>query len=228
MRAARQPIYLLADSQLLFKKKPDGTAFLASIRQLLGESPRAAYLGASNGDVPQFYDIFRAAMEGFGISHCKMLQSSFPDEDVAFLERADLILLAGGEVERGWSCFVEHGIDRLLAERYAAGAVLIGVSAGAVQLGAHAAFPTQTGALQLVAMLQFLPCIVDVHDERTDWQQLASVVRLLDDGTRGIGIPTGGGIVFHPDHSIEVLQGTVCELLAREGRLTHAVLVSAS
>jgi hypothetical protein len=49
---ARQPIYLFADSQLLFWKR-DGTLFLKTVRDRLARPGlRAAYVGASNGDLP--------------------------------------------------------------------------------------------------------------------------------------------------------------------------------
>src|SRR5262245_35214428 len=113
-----QPIYLFADSQLLFWRS-NGTLFLASIRgRIVHDAPKAAYIGASNGDDPQFYSIFEAAMECIGIRDCRMILSSFTSIDESFVNEADIILLAGGDVERGWKVFNQVGLAELIIKRY--------------------------------------------------------------------------------------------------------------
>src|ERR1700722_17803817 len=58
---AAQPLYLLADSQLLFWKRQDRPLLDASLDGLARDTPvSAAYIGASNGDRPEFYGIFEA------------------------------------------------------------------------------------------------------------------------------------------------------------------------
>ena len=57
-----KPIFLLADSQLLFWREED-VPFLERIRKAIEEEQpgkviRAAYVGAANGDAPEFYDLF--------------------------------------------------------------------------------------------------------------------------------------------------------------------------
>ena len=96
-----KPLLLLADSQLLFWRRGD-TPFLNSVRDVIDvSSPKAAYIGASNGDDPEYYSIFEAAMEMIGIHRCRMAPSSPTDEDISFLNDADIILLAGGDAVRG-------------------------------------------------------------------------------------------------------------------------------
>ena len=66
-----KPLYLLADSQLLFAKR-GGTSLPARIRgDLETDNPKAAYLGASNGDQPEFYRLFVDAMELMEIRNCR-------------------------------------------------------------------------------------------------------------------------------------------------------------
>ena len=102
MDALLKPIYLLADSQLLFWKK-DGKLFLQSLKDMLdeemdeGEEPLAVYIGASNGDLPEFYEIFKTAMESVGIRNCRMIHSELPEEEEDAVEDADLVLRAGPE-----------------------------------------------------------------------------------------------------------------------------------
>src|SRR5581483_1141325 len=102
MALAHQPIYLFADSQLLFWK-PGGSLFCRSLRDwLAAAAPKAAYLGASNADNPEYYSLFEAAMAAIGIEQCRMIRSRFSADDETFINEADLILLAGGSVARGW------------------------------------------------------------------------------------------------------------------------------
>src|SRR5438876_11610058 len=79
-------IYLLADSQPLFWRGNDGTLLLDSIKtSVKPDSAKASYLGASNGDDPDYYAIFEAAMETLGVTRRRMILSSFSTEDAEFL-----------------------------------------------------------------------------------------------------------------------------------------------
>ena len=70
-----KPLYLLADSQLFFWKS-GGDSLAERIRADLDSGkPSAAYIGASNGDQPEFYSLFEDAMESMDISDCRMVPS---------------------------------------------------------------------------------------------------------------------------------------------------------
>jgi len=74
-----KPIFLLADSQLLFFRD-EGGSVLERARQLIeeeepGKEILAAYIGASNGDAREFYDLFTAAMDSVGIRTTRMIPS---------------------------------------------------------------------------------------------------------------------------------------------------------
>ena len=106
-----KPLYLLADSQLLFWKET-GQGFMDRLRaDVDSATPKAAYIGASNGDNPEFYSIFTAAMESVGIADCRMVPSQPSKEDQEFLNASDFILLAGGDVEQGWTMFEKNGVN---------------------------------------------------------------------------------------------------------------------
>ena len=95
-----KPLYLLADSQLLFWKN-GGDSLAERIRADLDSAkPSAAYIGASNGDQPEFYNLFVGAMESMEISDCRLVASQPSREDILFLENAGLIVLSGGNVEQ--------------------------------------------------------------------------------------------------------------------------------
>jgi cyanophycinase len=224
-----KPIFLLADSQLLFWRD-EGELFLGRARALFdadageehaGRAPRAAYLGASNGDAPEFYQLFLAAMEQIDVRDCRQIPAQPAAEDLDFLAGTDLILLAGGEVRRGWDAFKAAGLDQKLVERYYGGALLLGVSAGAVQLGLKGW--DETGE-RTSDMLRIVPFVVDVHDE-PGWDRLLQAVPRAGEHARGIGIPSGGGAIYHPDYSVEPVRHPLVEVSQAESGMQQALLL---
>lgn len=221
-----KPIYLFADSQLLFHRDKEGL-FLANIReQLATDNPKAAYLGASNGDRQEFYELFLAAMHGIGITDCKMISSACSDEERAFLAEADLILLAGGDPKLGWNVFQQKGLDDLLRKRYEQGALLIGVSAGAMQLAKRTWDGEEPTDDNIFPTLKLVPAVISVHDdEHTNWHKLRRLVELSGGTTLGIGIPAGGGIVYHPEYSMEPIRRSAYEIWLHEEEIKESVLL---
>lgn len=224
-----KPLCLLADSQLLFLKE-EGDFFLESVKGFIeGQPPKAAYIGASNNDDPVFYQIFEAAMESSGDFECRMISSTPTPADIAFLDVANIILLAGGDVKKGWDTFVRNGLREMLVRRYFEGAVLIGVSAGAVQLGNHA-WPegVEITSDNLFKTFAFFPAVVSVHDEKEGWQSLKSALAVLGDKAHGICIPRGGGIIYYADGFIEPIRYPVHEFAMQGEQLRHHLLLPVS
>ena len=222
-----KPIYLLADSQLLFWKE-EGRCFLDSVRgQIERRFPKAAYVGASNGDDPAFYSIFEAAMEGVGIDECRMIPASLSTEDALFVEDADLILLAGGDVMRGWEAFEESGLKEQIVRRYYEGAVLVGVSAGAVQLGLFGWPGDGLSPDNLSSLFRLVPFIISAHDESGGWEELKSAVHLTGGRFPGIGIPFGGGAVYHPERSLEPVRYALHEFSLKDEQVVAGLLCPA-
>ncbi|HEY6252082.1 MAG TPA: Type 1 glutamine amidotransferase-like domain-containing protein [Candidatus Angelobacter sp.] len=221
-----KPMYLLADSQILFWKDQD-RLFIEKIReQLDSPNPTAAYLGASNGDAPEFYRLFQAAMEGIGLHSCRMIPSIPSEEDTKFLAAADLVLLAGGDVERGWNAFQNHGIKDMIVQKRYDGTVLIGVSAGAVQLGLGALLESST--MRKLLLFQFAPFYVGAHEEEAEWWDLRALVNLAGDSARGIGIPAGGGMIYSPDGSLEPVRKALTEFQRQGDKMTENLLLPES
>jgi hypothetical protein len=221
---ATKPIFLLADSQLLFWRDEEGKLFLERARIALEDDVptqlRAAYLGASNGDAPEFYDLFVAAMNEIGIQNCRMIPSKPGVDDHLFLGRADLILLAGGDIELGWDTFQENGLQQKIIERYYAGALLIGISAGAVQLGLKG---WNEKTRKVFDTFRLVPFVVDVHDEPS-WVRLGQIVPKAGEQARGFGIPSGGGAVYHADFSVEPVRHPLVEMTQTEEGVRQALL----
>lgn len=225
MAATLKPIFLLADSQLLFWYDGEGKSLLGRARAILeAERPRAAYLGASNGDVREFYELFVAAMAEIGIQDCRQIPSQPAPEDLAFLDESDLILLAGGDVKRGWTAFEAAGLQNKLMERYYAGAILVGVSAGAVQLGLKG---WTEDLSEVFDTLRLVPFVVDAHDEPS-WQGLYLALSKAGEHARGFGIPAGGGAVYHPDYSVEPVRHPLTEVEMTPGGPRQSLLLPGS
>jgi hypothetical protein len=221
-----KPLFLLADSQLLFWRR-GATPFLNSVRDVIDvSSPKAAYIGASNADDPEYYSIFEAAMEMIGIHRCRMAPSSPTDEDFSFLNDADIILLAGGDAVRGWRVFEETGLREIIENRYWNGAVLIGVSAGAMQLGLYAWPEGAQSEDLLIRTFGLIPFIVGVHDEKNEWHDLRRVLNMTKSGFPAIGIPSGGGLIYHPDRSIEPIHKTLYEFVLEDEHIKVNILES--
>ena len=207
-----QSILLLADSQLLFWRE-NGQLLLERVAKTR-DRQKAAYVGASNGDQPEFYEIFVAAMEGVGFTDCRMIPSVLSEADLAFLNDADLILLAGGDVEAGWRTFLSNGLNNHIVRRYFEGAALIGISAGAVQLGL-CGLAADGSAIET---FKLVPFIIGAHEEADNWKTTTELLRLSATNTRAIGLPMGGGAIYHPDHTVEPLRHPLVELSLREER----------
>jgi peptidase E len=224
------PIVLLADSQLLFLRADDGSRVLEQLMGL-GGGPirRVAYLGASNGDEPAYFELFQAALDGLEVDACRHVTADPTPDDLAFVAEADLLLLAGGDVDRGLRAFRRSGLAQQIVDGYLRGALLVGVSAGAVQLGtgeevngANVAEGSEDGPL---TSFRFAPFTIDVHAE-PDWVGLRKSVARRGAGARGIGIPAGAGAIFHRDGSLEPLRRGLVELVvADDGTISEAVLV---
>ena len=218
-----RPLYLFADSQLLFWKS-GGKRLLEGVAAD-GAVP-AAYIGASNGDIPAFYSIFEGAMDAVGITERRMIRAAYDADDREFLERAQLIVLAGGNVQRGWNTFETTGMKQEILARYAQGAVLVGVSAGAVQLGRRAISGTEdSSAHELLDVFNLVPAVIDVHDEHREWARLSRTVHMLEGEITGLGIPSGGGLMVHPDGTFEALRRPVDEFSWDGSQIKHSILL---
>ncbi len=233
---------LLADSRPLFSTTRAGALAPALAAMLEAGTPRAAYLGASNGDLPDFYQIFESAMDLAGIRLRRMIPAQPSPADRAWLGDADLILLAGGDVARGWHAFVNSGLDTAIIQRHRAGALLVGVSAGAIQLGLglwQAAgnrsieypsdWPTDPAReLQvdgsLLTTFGFSHHLLAAHDEERNWSELRRGVPALGGTVAGYGLPSGGGLFHHADGSLEPIDRPVLELRWKNNQLVERLL----
>ena len=227
MNVERKPLFLLADSQPLFGNGSD--TLLRSLQESLRVSARnitkAAYIGASNGDSPEFFELFVAAMDRVNLHESRLIRAEFGSEDRQFLESADLLLLAGGDVDNGWEIMTNTGMDAAITRKYYDVALVIGVSAGAMQLGMG--WHGKDGGA-VCGALKLVPYYIGVHGERDDWSQLRKLVEAREEYAKGFGIPLGGALIYHADMSIEAIRYLVAEFeksAKHGGRVTGNLLL---
>ncbi len=220
-----KPIYLFADSQLLFWRDENGL-FLDSVRDLIERpQPKAAYIGASNGDDPTFYSLFQGAMDGIGICDCCMIHSQLPNDEASFLEEADLILLAGGDVQQGWEVFKTNDLRDIITRRYFQGAILIGISAGSVQLGWFGWPAGELKQNQLFDTFKLVPFVIDAHDEKSSWRNLRQSLEFCGGVVSGLGLPAGGGLIYHTNHTVEAIRYPAVELFLDNDEIHQSLLL---
>ncbi|HET9893061.1 MAG TPA: Type 1 glutamine amidotransferase-like domain-containing protein, partial [Mycobacterium sp.] len=172
-----------------------------------------------------FYEIFEAAMDALGIADRRMVGSSFDPDDRAFLDHARLIVLAGGDVRLGWDTFEKTGMKDVILDRYAKGAVLVGVSAGAIQLGRYGIVETpQAEETELLDVFDLVPLVIDAHDERAEWARIAREIQRLRGSACGLGIPSGGGVIAHTDGTIEALRHPAHRFVYEDNRVVRSTL----
>ncbi len=217
-----KPIYLLSDSALLFQKNAAKEYYLHSIPASLDAAePSVVYIGASNGDVPDFFEIFQAGMQNLGLKNCTHVTANFDATEQAALKAADLILLSGGDPDLGWEVMKTQGMIEIIRQKYLAETVLMGVSAGAIQLA------WELGGEEGKAskpMFQFAPFLVDVHDEDQDWQRLKQTIKQSSSMKRGLGICKQSGVIYHDDQTLEMLGKPAHEFIYKNESLSESLL----
>jgi cyanophycinase len=211
------PIHLLADSSLLFK---DGGALLRRLAEsIAAEKPSAAFIGAASGDDPNAYAIFEAAMDMAGIESRRHVGARYSAMDHICLSAADLIVIGGGDPARGIEIMRATDMLATVVQRFLGGALLVGVSAGAVLIGEEVPGEPAVQGMNLV------PFVVGVHDESDDFASLRQAVAAKP-GRRGIGIPFGGGVLFHRPNVLEPIGKALVELIEVGGEVRQALLMT--
>lgn len=196
MSDGAKPLLLLADGAPLFLPAPRFNAARWAVQRtgLPAAAIRAAYIGAANGDEPAFYEMFLAAFRHVGVNQCVCVTSVPSLAQMHFLAQADIILLSGGDPTLGLRVMRGNGVAGEVARGYRRGALLIGISAGAVQFGRQG--------------FEFLPVCIDAHDEPR-WPALRDAVQRAGPGALGWGIPAGAALAVHPPAVVTILRGAL-------------------
>ena len=132
-----------------------------------------------------------------------------------------VVFVTGGDVEEGMRVLEATGTVGLLGELAAAGKPFIGVSAGSIMLArswVRWRDPDDESTAETFPCLGIAPVVCDTHGEADAWEELAAMVGISPEGTVGHGIPSGAGLVVHPDGSLEAAGAPVNRFERREGR----------
>ena len=219
VKANLKPLVLLADSQLLFFKEDD-KPFLSRLTELFGNNQpmTAAYIGASNGDDPRYYEIFTHAMAAINITNCRHITCELTPSQRNFVNQAQIILLAGGNIHLGWQTMQKLSSQLKTARQN--GAIIIGTSAGAVQMGQLGWHDkAQLYSTDLFSTLGYIPAVFGAHEERQNWHQLSQVINLTAGLIPGIGIQAGAGIMVSPCNKIQAIRKPMIHLSFEEEQL---------
>ena len=214
-----KPLILLADSQLLFLKE-QGEPYIRHLLKFFApaEQLKAAYVGASNGDQHQFYQMFEIAMKSVGIENCLHIDTNLSHQQLDFLASAQIILLAGGDTWLGWQTI--RKITTHLDKARQQGAILIGTSAGAIQMGVlgHREQKHLTNT-DLFSTLGYVPAIFSPHDENQDWPILKQMIKQTQGTLPAIGIPSGSGLIYTEDGMIQAIRKPAVTFAIKDSKL---------
>jgi peptidase E len=173
-----------------------------------GARPLVAWIGAANADQRAWYERVATVLRqryGADVQMARTVPSvDFePDATRRLVDAASMIYLGGGDVTLLAERVRALGLDEQIRRRHREGALLVGVSAGAIGLARYwVQFPDDN--YDLPQPTRF-PCIgavdlaIDCHDEESDWEELRA---LLDAWRReepdalvdAYGIPMGGAL----------------------------------
>jgi cyanophycinase len=167
---------------------------------LAPKTPSVAWIGAAHGDTPGGFERTAALLAkryGAKVLHA---HAGAAEEAQRIVSGADFVYLGGGDVRLLTERLRAAGLDETIRRRHADGAVVLGVSAGAIGLTpAWIDFPEEDGPPVRFACLGAVPIAVDVHDEESDWEELRALLAVWaaehpDAVVDAYGIPTGGAL----------------------------------
>ena len=183
----------------------------AAVRQTTTSTKKiACYIGAANGDMVEFFEMGEVATAKVGCASCRFVKTRATADDLdCIAKEAALVLIAGGDPVVGWEAMARNGVCDALKEAHERGAVLVGISAGAMilgswcfELGGDAAKKTRTWpALGLV------PFAIAPHREASDWSEARKVLRedKAEEAAAMLGLPYQSGVCVHPDGTLTPL-----------------------
>jgi dipeptidase E len=176
---------------------PDSAVDRFVLRLTGKRRPRVCFLPTATGSVPtyvvNFYDAFRRRAEP---SHLDLFVRTQADLRATILEQ-DVVYVGGGNTANLLAIWRVHGLDTLLAEAWARGVVLAGVSAGAIcwfEAGVTDSFGPQLAPLG--GGLGLLPGSFCPHYDGEALRR-PTFQRLVSDGTLPAGWAADDGAGLH-------------------------------
>ncbi len=180
--------------------------------------PRVCFLATASGDADAYIASFYAAFAlRADASHLALFRRTVDDLEACLLDQ-DVIYVGGGNTANMLAIWRAHGVDAVLAQAWASGIVLAGLSAGSMcwfESGTTDSYGN--GLAAFVGGLGFLPGSHSPHYDGES-ERRPTYQRLVADGTLpdGYAADDGAALVFHGTDLAEVI---VSRPLARAYRV---------
>ncbi len=192
---------------------------------LASKHPSVAWIGAAHGDTPGGFTRTAAFLgKRYGATvlhaHCDRV-----DEARKIVAGADLVYLGGGDVRLLTDRLRSAGLDETIRRRHADGAVVLGVSAGAIALTpCWIDFPDEEGPPVRFTCLGAVNIAIDAHDEDSDWEELRALLAVWgeeapDAVVEAYGIPTSGALELDGQGTVTTLGRAPKRLRLDHGRV---------
>lgn len=214
-------------------------AILPIFKKIISHSgksgPDVAYIGTANGDSFTFFKFSSNYIKKAGAGAITQIFLADKNADVKqakkLLRKADVIFIAGGDVEEGMLWLKKHKIVPLLKELYKKGVLFFGLSAGSIMLGTKWIRwndPEDDSSAELFDCIGIVPILCDTHAEKDKWEELKMAIMLLGRNSKGYGIPSGGVICAAPDGSFTAMQKTAVCYAKRGGQVVKESDIAAA
>lgn len=203
-----------------FMMEPENPRLDAYVLRATGvDKPRICFLGTAGGDRPETLEVFRRTFVGLGAEPTHLALPWIPDEEGppeagsptgtpnvpdirAHLAAQDAIYVGGGNTRRMLAIWRTYGVDELLHDLWASGAVVLaGVSAGALcwfEAGVTDSIP---GTLTPMQALGWLPGSFCPHYDGEPGRQ-PTFEALVQDGTLPAGHGVDDGCALHYEEDL--------------------------
>lgn len=162
--------------------------------------------------------MFEMAMNSIGVTDCLHVDANLTHQQLAFVSTAQIILLAGGDTWLGWQTI--RKIEPMIVNARKNGAVLIGTSAGSVQLGmlGHRDKPHLCNT-DLFSTFGYVRAMLSPHEEKEQWKMLKQMVLQTEGTVPAIGIPSGSGLIVTNDNLVQAVRKAAVTFTIKDNQL---------
>jgi hypothetical protein len=187
-----------------------------------------AWVGAANDDSLPWFDRAASVLRARYGADVRMVRTTVDgDDSLRLVDEAPVIYLPGGDVSRLSERVRALGLDEKIRRRHAAGALVVGVSAGAIGLTRWwVEFPDDGRPPYRIPCVGAVDVAVDCHDEESDWEELRALLVAWEQQEPGAvvdayGIPLGGAIEIAPSGTVTHLGRAPKRLRLDGGRIVE-------
>ncbi len=199
----------------------DKTSDLAILRRVIelapSDNPEVAVIVTASGVPEAVFPEYEAAFERLGAAEVHALdfrdrRQAMEEPQLDIIERCDVIFFSGGDQMRLTNILGGSPVLEAIRERYFAGGVVAGTSAGAVALASTMIYgdgsvdALHKGAVSMGSGLGFVEGLfIDSH-----FLERGRITRLMEAGATnpehlGVGLGEDAGVIIYPDRILEAI-----------------------